>query len=382
MFSIGGLRRTSRERLSKVLRQSRGGISPADASRALNVKQSEAARLLSQWSSRGSLTRVRRGLYVPVPLESTTADLPLEDAWAVAERIFSPCYIGGWSAAGHWGLTEQIFRSTLIVTTRRPRARRVEARGTVFVLRTVEQAAMFGLKPIWRGKSRVNVSDPTRTILDLLDTPALGGGIRSVLDILKSYLASEYHDSKLLIQYAEQLGNKAVFKRLGFLATAFAPMEQELIAECRKRLSAGNAKLDPQLPAGRLATAWRLWVPDLGADAARPRAAKATLRRGEKTSNMDRARILGMLAERQREIAGRYGVKRLAVFGSAARDELAPGSDLDVLVEFNGPATFNAYTDLKFFLEDLLGRPVDLVTDKSLRRELRPYVEKEMIRVA
>ena len=97
---------------------------------------------------------------------------------------------------------------------------------------------------------------------------------------------------------------------------------------------------------------------------------------------MDRARILGMLAERQREIAARYGVKRLAVFGSAARDELAPGSDLDVLVDFTGPATFNAYMDLKFFLEDLLGRPVDLVTGKSLRRELRPYVEKEMIRVA
>jgi len=261
MMTVGGLRRTSRERLSKVLRQARGGISPADASRALNVTQAEAARLLSQWSSRGWLTRVRRGLYVPVPLESTTADLPLEDAWAVAERLFSPCYIGGWSAAAHWGLTEQLFRSTLVVTTRRPRARRVEARGTVFVLRTVGQTAMFGLKPVWRGKAKVNVSDPTRTILDLLDTPALGGGIRSVLDMLKSYLGSAYRDPKLLIRYADQLGNKAVFKRLGFLAATFAPNEKELIEECRGRLSAGIAKLDPKLPAYRLATAWRLWIP-------------------------------------------------------------------------------------------------------------------------
>ncbi|MGH8707192.1 MAG: type IV toxin-antitoxin system AbiEi family antitoxin domain-containing protein [Burkholderiales bacterium] len=244
-----------------MLRQARGGISPADASRALNVKQTEAARLLSQWSSRGWLARVRRGLYVPVPLESSTADLPLEDAWAVAARLFAPCYIGGWSAASHWGLTEQLFRSTLVVTARRPRARRVEARGTVFVLRTVRQAAMFGLKPIWRGKVRVNVSDPTRTLLDLLDTPALGGGIRSVLDILKSYLGSEYRDPKLLIRYAEQLDNKAVFKRLGFLAATFAPNETELVAECRERLSAGIAKLDPKLRADRLVTAWRLWVP-------------------------------------------------------------------------------------------------------------------------
>ena len=65
-----------------------------------------------------------------------------------------------------------------------------------------------------------------------------------------------------------------------------------------------------------------------------------------------------------------------------ARDELGVSSDVDVLVEFAGPATFGAYMDLKFYLEDLLGRPVDLVTDKALRNELRPYVEKEMIRVA
>lgn len=96
----------------------------------------------------------------------------------------------------------------------------------------------------------------------------------------------------------------------------------------------------------------------------------------------NRTQILGELADRRQEIAARYGVKRLALFGSAARDELGASSDVDVLVEFAGPATFGGYMDLKFYLEDLLGRPVDLVTDKALRNELRPYVEKEMIRVA
>ena len=381
MQTIGGLRRASRERLSKILRQAKGSISPADASRALNVEQPEAARLLSRWSSRGWLTRVRRGLYVPVPLESPTADLPLDDAWIVADRLFAPCYIGGWTAAAHWGLTEQLFRSTLVVTIRRPRARRVEARGTVFVIRTVASTAMFGLKPIWRDKVEVNVSDPTRTILDLLDTPALGGGITSVLDMLKSYFSSAYRNPKLLIQYADQLGNKAVFKRLGFLAATYLPNEAELVAECRKRLSAGNAKLDPKLPADRLVTAWRLWVSGNDKRGAREVAAEAKLRR-EDAMTMNRTQILGLLAERQDEIAARYGVKRLALFGSAAREELAPSSDVDVLVEFVGPATFNAYMDLKFYLEDLLGRPVDLVTEKALRQEFRPYVEKEMIRVA
>ena len=89
-----------------------------------------------------------------------------------------------------------------------------------------------------------------------------------------------------------------------------------------------------------------------------------------------------MLAERRQDIAVRFGVKQVALFGSAARDELNATSDVDVLVEFDGPTTAAAYMDLKFYLEDLLGRPVDLVTDKALRKELRPYVEKEMIRVA
>jgi len=381
MRGIGGLSGTSREQLSRVLRQARGAISPEDASRALNVGRTEAARLLAGWSARGWVTRVRRGLYVPVPLESSTSDIALEDTWAVADRLFAPCYIGGWSAAEHWGFTEQLFRSTLIVTTRRPRARRVEARGAVFIVRTVAERAMFGFKPVWRGKARINVADPTRTILDMLDTPALGGGMRSALEILKAYLASRHRDPQLLIRYADQLGNKAVLKRLGYLAATFFPKEGDLVAACRKRLSAGNAKLDPKLPAERLVTAWRLWVPEFDRDAARDGATGAKLGHRNKVT-MNRTQILGLLTERQQEIAARYGVKRLALFGSAARDDLSASSDVDVLVEFAGPATFGAYMDLKFYLEDLLWRPVDLVTDKALRDELRPYVEKEMIRVA
>jgi len=185
----------------------------------------------------------------------------------------------------------------------------------------------------------------------------------------------------LLIRYADQLGNKAVFKRLGYLAATFFPNEVEIVAECRKRLSAGNAKLDPKLPAERLVTAWRLWVHEFDRGAARAGVTAAKLGHENKVT-MNRILILEALAERQQEIAARYGVKRLALFGSAARDELGPSSDVDVLVEFTGPATFGAYMDLKFYLEDLLGRPVDLVTDKAVRDELRPYIEKEMIRVA
>jgi uncharacterized protein len=95
-----------------------------------------------------------------------------------------------------------------------------------------------------------------------------------------------------------------------------------------------------------------------------------------------RPEILTALAEHKARMAERFGVARLALFGSAARDDLGASSDVDVLVEFEGPATFRQYMDLKFYLEELLGRPVDLVTEKALRQELRPYIDRELVRVA
>ena len=71
----------------------------------------------------------------------------------------------------------------------------------------------------------------------------------------------------------------------------------------------------------------------------------------------------------------------LALFGSFARDEATDRSDIDILVKFDKPATSKTYFGVQFYIEDLLGRPVDLVTEKSLRSELRPYVEREVINV-
>ena len=76
------------------------------------------------------------------------------------------------------------------------------------------------------------------------------------------------------------------------------------------------------------------------------------------------------------------GVTSLGLFGSAARGEAHAGSDVDVLVEFEGPATFDRYFELKFLLEDVLGRRVDLVTRRALKPALRPHVERDLVRVA
>ncbi|KAA6183063.1 nucleotidyltransferase family protein [Thiohalocapsa marina] len=96
---------------------------------------------------------------------------------------------------------------------------------------------------------------------------------------------------------------------------------------------------------------------------------------------MHREHALERLAQGKVELQERFGVTRLALFGSTARGEAGADSDVDVLVAFDGPATSKRYFGVQFYLEDLLGCAVDLVTEKALRPELRPYIEREKVDV-
>jgi predicted transcriptional regulator of viral defense system len=256
-----GLSGDSRDRLSRALREAEPVLTPEAIANVLGLSRSRAARQLARWERAGWLARVRRGAYVPVPIESASNDVPLDDAWAVASRLFAPCYIGGWSAAEHWDLTEQIFRSVCVMTVARPRNRRPLLRGTAFELHSIPEDRLFGLKTVWRGQARVQVSDPVRTLADMLADPQLGGGIRSTSDMLDALLRAPGRDSARLVDDLERIGNGAAFKRLGFILEARHPEQEALMEACRDRLTAGYVKLDPKLPGDRLITAWRLWVP-------------------------------------------------------------------------------------------------------------------------
>ena len=96
---------------------------------------------------------------------------------------------------------------------------------------------------------------------------------------------------------------------------------------------------------------------------------------------MDRDRLLALLTEHKPVLAERFGVTSLRLFGSFARGTARDDSDVDVLVRFDGPATAKRFFGVQFYLEDLLGRDVDLVTEDALRARLRPYVEREAVHV-
>jgi predicted transcriptional regulator of viral defense system len=220
----------------------------------------QAAKTLARWQQQGWLTRVGRGLYAPIPLDAITMEQVLTDPWILVPARFAPSYIGGWTAAEHWHMTEQLFRSIFVFTARPIRARELVIQGVSFTLRRIKQTAIFGTRTLWRGHTRVAISDQHRTIVDLLANPATGGGIRHVESCLKHYLADRESDRQILIRYAETLGNGAVFKRLGFLVSRWCDHDP-LVEACRLRLTQGNARLDPAQPCRRLMKTWRLWVP-------------------------------------------------------------------------------------------------------------------------
>jgi predicted transcriptional regulator of viral defense system len=250
----------SRIRLSQVLQQAGDLVTVGDVSEALDLERAESAKLLARWRSQGFLKRLRQGVYAPVPLAALGQEQVLEDPWVVVPELFGSAYVGGWSAAEHWGLTEQLFRSVCVVTTRPVRRKEETIQGIPFVLKHTRETAMFGLKGVWRGQVRVDVSDPAKTIVDMLDDPGLGGGIRHVSDCLDAFLNEAGTSPEALIGTADRLGNGAVFKRLGFLLVHRGG-PAELIVSCRERLTAGNAKLDPAISCRRLMKRWRLWIP-------------------------------------------------------------------------------------------------------------------------
>jgi predicted transcriptional regulator of viral defense system len=254
-------RQRTRERLSKLLREGGDVLSVESAARILGTGSEEAAKSLARWCNQGWLSRIKRGVYVPVPIEAMGTERAIEDAWVIIPDLFGPAYVGGWSAAEHWDLTEQIFRDICVFTARAVAKRHQVFHNIPFVVTHTPLEQQFGTKTVWKKQKKLSVSDPTRTIVDMLSCPWRGGGIQHVIDCFREYAKSPHFNADQLVNYADRLGNAAVFKRLGFLAERLLGDSHALTVACRSRLSKGNAQLDPAIKGDRLVTRWRLFVP-------------------------------------------------------------------------------------------------------------------------
>jgi len=254
---------TGRARLAAVIKAAGDIVHIDDTAQTLGISHTQAAKLLSRWAAQGWLRRVGTGAYAPVQLELLDAETVVPDPWILVPVLFAPAYIGGRTAAEHWDLTEQIFRDIVVFTARPVRVKTVERQNAIFTLKHVRDELIFGSKPVWRGQSKLAVSDIHRTIIDMLDDPATGGGIQHVVDCFDQYMKRQDCDLDKLVNYADRMGNGAIFKRLGFLAERY-PRGKLLMEASKDRLTKGYAKLDSALDCSRLVTRWRLYVPRQG----------------------------------------------------------------------------------------------------------------------
>ncbi|GMV83734.1 MAG: hypothetical protein AMXMBFR7_49180 [Planctomycetota bacterium] len=256
-----GIEEKNRVLLERLHRGAAGPFSVTQAAELLSIPVNKARFLLAYLYKRGWLSRVKQGTYTTVPLGATEPSAWREDPWIVAATLFDPCYIGGWSACEHWALTEQLFRDVVVVTARPVRNHEQALQGTTYRLKHLPDKLHFGTKVVWRNQTRVQVSDPHRTIVDVLDDPSIGGGIRQIAESLGEYLGGEHRDDAVLIGYAKRLGNRTVFKRLGFLVETLQFDAPDLIMACRENLSAGLSPLDPAVKSpGKIRKRWNLRV--------------------------------------------------------------------------------------------------------------------------
>ncbi len=261
MMQSAGISGRGRAELAQVLATWPRFIKPADVAETLDVDGITAAKKLAHWAETGWVRRVRRGLYIGVPVYVTNPAAWSEDALLVAAEVWSPCYFTGWTAAHHWALTEQVFRTTILKTSERVRTSSVRLLDDDYLVHHISDDALtWGLKTDWKGDTPLRFADPARTVVDILDAPRLGGGIRHGAEVLMAYLDEQ--DPAQLIEYGDRLRDRTVFKRLGYLVETFDLDLPSLVSACLERVSSSRiSALDPDGPeGGRRYRRWRLRV--------------------------------------------------------------------------------------------------------------------------
>ncbi len=249
--------------LSNILRKVGIFFTVEEASKILNLPNKDVAKILARWRTQGWLVRIKRGLYSKLPLEVESSDkFILEDPWILIPKLYAISYIGGWTAAEYWGLTEQIFNDVCVFSSKYSKITNDQLARINFTLYPTKESRQFGLQTLWRNGIKVNVSDPSRTMIDMLNDSRVGGGIENIIDCLRNYINSEHFNTVLLIEYATKLHNGAILKRLGYLAEILLGRNHELIAICKNSLTKGKAQLDPNLKGKKLITRWKLFIPD------------------------------------------------------------------------------------------------------------------------
>lgn len=259
---LSGLGEKERDYLRLLSSLHRNVVSAEDLMEAFKMSQSQANLVVCRLHKKGWLQRLKRGAYSVVPMESNSVASVPENPQALAIELFKPCYISGWSASEHWDLTEQIFNSIHVSTSNIVKQKRLEISSIIFELQHIQDKYFeFGLEKYWHGSHQIAVSDLHRTVVDILNVPAMGGGALLVAEMVKSYFSRADKDLEKLLLYTEKMQKGTVAKRLGFLAEKFSSPPAEWLLRCQKLITKGISLLDPDGPnKGEIVSRWNLRI--------------------------------------------------------------------------------------------------------------------------
>jgi len=262
MVDFKGFDADYRRYFSQLVGKGHCPFSIEQASTLLQLPHDRTKHVLMGLTNSGWLSRIKQGLYVPVPLSLQEGQTLAADPWVIANSLFSPCYIGGWDAMSYWDLTDQIFNSTFVYTSHPQKKSKQAYLGQVFITHKIPEEQFFGVKIVWKDGVKLKVSDPSRTLIDFLDAPHLLGSSALLYEVFLSYLNSTHKDVGLLVDYALKMKNRAIIKRLGFLLEYEKLLTPSTNDKLSSALSAGKVKLIPTQECPRLVTKWQLWVPE------------------------------------------------------------------------------------------------------------------------
>jgi predicted transcriptional regulator of viral defense system len=233
-------------------------FSTAQARAALGNGDQDINKLLHHLTRKRWLLRLEKGKYLILPLEAGMEGLYSAHEFVIAAHLVQPYAIAYASALSFHALSDLLPHTVFVATTRRKTEVTIEELGLRFRFITLAPYKFFGVQTVTIEDQSVQITTPSKTLVDGLDRPDLCGGIAELAKGLKRYAGDNAKWAQLTAD-ARRLGNRTVFKRLGYLAEVLGLEAGEWLDRWRAEISPGETLLDPRYGRrGPYHTGWNL----------------------------------------------------------------------------------------------------------------------------
>ena len=244
--------------LTQLSEQGKNIFTIEDAGNAISINKRHLDNLLQALVEKKWLERIEKGKYLIIPLEAGPGRQWSEEAFVIASHLIDPYAISYWSALNYWQFTEQIPATVFVQSTKRKPDK--EVLGVPFKFVCLPDKKFFGLTTIWLGEKKVQITDKEKTVIDCLDHPKHCGGIIETAKGLVNGIEAGI-DLESLTNYATQMNNSVVIKRLGYLAELFQLPVQDFANRWGENIGAGYSLLEPSgSKTGRHYSRWNLQI--------------------------------------------------------------------------------------------------------------------------